>query len=97
MSQNKKRPKKRYKNALEMVISEINEMDHYGVISSGAPLDEYKEEAQKILAVASKCKTWQDLREEIFKIFDRSFGGDAGKIQDYDDISKNILEYLSDK
>lgn len=64
----------KYKKELDFVINELNNCDFYGIISGGAPLDEFEGEARRILVAAKKAKDPQELRTAIHKIFVKAFG-----------------------
>ena len=85
--------KERYKRELDFVINEINEMDFYCIISSGGPLDEFSEYAQRILAQAKKVNSSVELQNKIYEIMKKFFGSDdAGAPHHYRKMAKRIFK-----
>ncbi|MCH9031426.1 MAG: hypothetical protein IIB00_04115 [candidate division Zixibacteria bacterium] len=95
MKPDKKKFRSSYESDLKKVLNILNKQDDYKLIASGAPLDEFRGEAEAILVAARKANSWRELRNEIHRVFDEAFSGDAGTVQDYDDMAKRILDELS--
>ncbi len=86
------------KKALEDLISEeITKADPIGLISMGAPSDEYDPEVREITEKINLCKSATDLERLIHETFVRMFGGEdtAGKRSKYRILSKRIYKKLN--
>ncbi len=70
------------KENLENIIKIVNEADPVGLIALGSPLDEYSSQSMEILSLLEKRK-FDDLFQDIFDIFQKSFGSET-----YIDINK---------
>lgn len=81
----------KYELLLKGVKSIVNKHDPIGLISGGAPEDEYDGEVIKIVKLIPSNK--EKLTEGIIKIFTDSFGEEASQYVDrYDYIAKEICD-----
>lgn len=83
-----------YEMTYEKVKSVINKFDPIGLISGGAPEDEYDSQIKKIVSLIQKNAETDNLTEEIYNIFTQSFGKQSvgGK-----DLYLRIVEDLKEK
>ncbi|MDX8363358.1 DUF1871 family protein [Cytobacillus sp. IB215316] len=62
------------KTAFNIVQKHINNWDCWGLLSGGAPLDEYKLEITCIVNALPQIKNHLDLANKIKGVFDKAFG-----------------------
>lgn len=81
------------KKFLENLIrKEINKVDPIGLISMGAPKDEYDSEVEEIMLKINTCGNEKDLEELIYKTFVRMFDTRlAGSREIYRKLSSRIF------
>lgn len=85
----------KYKNLFSLVKAIVNKNDPIGLLEQGSPADEYDTEIKSIVAAATKCKTVQELQEEIYSIFKDSFGDETvGSKNLYLAIAKDIFNII---
>jgi hypothetical protein len=66
-----------------------------GLLSHGAPADEYDFEAQQILALVPKCTSVESLKQGIHRIFAESFGQEEACTPDaFATLAQEIYESL---
>lgn len=78
-----------------LVRKEITEADPIGLISMGAPKDEYDTEVKEIIARIDTCKSTTDLQELIYGIFVKMFDEKiAGRRETYQNLAGRIFSSL---
>lgn len=79
-----------------LIREEINKADPIGLISMGAPRDEYGSEAEEIMLTIGTCRTEKDLEGLIYKTFVRMFDKRiAGSREIYRELSSRIFNRIS--
>lgn len=80
-----------YKEMYKKVQQVINSVDPVGLVSGGAPEDEYDSQVNKIITLLQTDLEIETLTEEIHKIFIGSFGEEtAGDKAKYLDIAEKV-------
>lgn len=84
------------KSLTDLVRKEINKANPVGLISMGAPKDEYDSEVEQIVSKINSCKNEKDLQELIYKTFVRLFDERlAGPKEIYRSLSFRIFSKIS--
>jgi hypothetical protein len=69
----------RYLAAIERTTETLYRADPIGIADSGAPADEYSQEAQLILARADEAKTPSELAVIVREVFAAQFGDEEAR------------------
>lgn len=78
-----------------LIIKELNRVDPIGLISMGAPRDEYNPEVKEILSKINLCKSEKDLEELMYNTFVKMFDERlAGSREIYRKLSSRIFGSL---
>jgi hypothetical protein len=82
-----------YKDTYKKVKEVVKSIDPIGLVSGGAPQDEYNSEINKIVSLLQKSFEVSFLAEEIYKIFVEYFGEEtAGDKSIYYKIAEKIKQ-----
>jgi hypothetical protein len=91
----KKYMKNEYKHIFSIVKGIIDKIDPIGLLSQGAPVDEYDEEIHKIVSGLRTCDNVEKIQKLIYNIFKESFGQEtAGNISLYLEAAKTIFKII---
>ncbi|MGQ0835165.1 MAG: hypothetical protein ACT4O5_09645 [Gammaproteobacteria bacterium] len=90
--------KAHFKALRSAITRALNEADPVGLISGGAPLDEYSPEIGTILPRLKEASSEQLLRRIIHEEFARWFGADvAGSEEKYAEVATRIWSQLNEE
>lgn len=84
------------KNGLKVLVrKEINRIDPVGLLSMGAPKDEYNPEVEEIVKKIGVAKSEKEVEELVYKTFVKMFGSRiAGVREKYSNLATNISRRL---
>lgn len=79
-----------------LLRKEITKVDPIGLISMGAPKDEYDSEVEQIVSEINSCRNVKDLEELMYKTFVRMFDERlAGPKEIYRSLAFRIFSKIS--
>ncbi|MCA1030335.1 YugE family protein [Bacillus timonensis] len=79
--------------AFDIVAKHINKWDAWGLLSGGAPLDEYDIETQRIVNALPLIKSQMSLANTIKEVFDKAFG-EEHNLENCIKVAENIWDEL---
>lgn len=83
-----------YDLALTIVGTAIRDWDPVELAADGSPLDEYAQEATRVVARIPRCRSEVELAAAISDVFSESFGADTFAIANCSEPSRRIYTGL---
>ena len=83
-----------FMNKYNIIKKHIDSIDYYGLLSGGAPNDEFDNESRTIAGLISTESTVEDIASIIANVFEKSFGN-TENAKDYLNIATKIRDELS--
>ncbi|HBA89724.1 MAG TPA: hypothetical protein DCZ75_17580 [Geobacter sp.] len=87
-------PEQDYREIVRIIKTALNEWDPYDLIQSGAPDDEFTEEAIQIAAKVKKTESPAELAQVISDIFSRNFESDLFQVEACSQVASRIFGEL---
>ena len=85
-----------YKRQFSIIKQIVNDVDPIGLISGGAPEDEYESEIVSVISLINDKRDTNKV-DQIISIFNESFGQEVGDSKQYELMANKILQALSER
>src|SRR5271154_3306458 len=85
-----------YDRAFVAVREVIHRWDPYGLVSSGAPADEWDSEIASVVAQIPHIKSDSDAAQTISKVFSRAFQPQGFAPSDCSDVGRQLFAAIKD-
>ena len=90
------RDRESYDRAFAIVRSTINAWDPEGLVSGGAPLDEWDSEVAKIVAQIPRMRNEQDAVHAISRIFSGALEPGPYRAENCESVGRSLYKALAD-